>query len=346
MTTINDICRKVGFSKATVSRVLNNTGQVKQSTKDIIYQAMEEMNYRPSSIAQALATNSSNSIGLVLSDFDGDYFGRLLKHASSTADKLGKQLVIADGHNDAEQEKKAVHFLVDRKCDIIILYSRKLSNDDLIKLKQTSSVPIINVGHVLTEDAGFSIGIDHQQAATLAMQYLVDNHHQQIGYIGPTPVTSTSIIRFNTFRDTVLELQNINQDKKESQDHLNPRCYNFTDGYTASEGYHAATELLKRPQPLTAIFAASDGLAIGVLKAIKEANLRIPEDISLIGIDNDVNSQFMSPSLTTIHLPIANMIKEAFSFAEQVMVDNELKPKQVSLKGSLIERESTRPNTV
>ncbi len=152
MATINDICKKVGVSKATVSRAISGNGKVKESTREAIFKAMEELNFRPNSFAQALATNRSNSIGLVLPDFDGHYFGSLLKQATQAAEKTGKQLIVTDGHNDAEQEKEAVHFLSDRRCDVIILYSRKLSVEEIIALKNSVTPPIIVVGRSLPED--------------------------------------------------------------------------------------------------------------------------------------------------------------------------------------------------
>ncbi|KOO11008.1 LacI family transcriptional regulator, partial [Vibrio xuii] len=103
MATISDVSRIAGVSKATVSRVINGTGPVKQSTRELVEAVMKELKYKPSSVAQALATKSGNSVGLVLSDFTGSYFGILLKQASDSSEKMGKQLLIADGRNIAER---------------------------------------------------------------------------------------------------------------------------------------------------------------------------------------------------------------------------------------------------
>ena len=132
MSTINDVGKLAGVSKATVSRAINNKSHVKESTRQAVFLAMEQLKFKPNSLAQALASNSSNSIGLIISDFDGDYFGILLKQAAMATEKAGKQLIVTDGHNDPLREIKAIESLVDRRCDVIVLYSRTLSQQDFI----------------------------------------------------------------------------------------------------------------------------------------------------------------------------------------------------------------------
>ena len=141
MSTIVDVCKLAGVSKTTVSRVINGTGQVKKSTRDAVEAAMEQLGYRPNSLAQALARKETNSIGLVISDFQGAYFGALLEQASTSAELAHKELFITDGHNDCKREYEAILRLEDRRCDAIVLYSRKMSMEQLQTLKQQLTVP-------------------------------------------------------------------------------------------------------------------------------------------------------------------------------------------------------------
>ena len=104
MTTMLDVSRHAGVSKATVSRVLNGTGQVKESTRQKVFKAMQALDYRPNFLARSLANRTSNSIGLVVSTFDGFYFGRLLQQASRQTESHGKQLIVTDGHDTPERE--------------------------------------------------------------------------------------------------------------------------------------------------------------------------------------------------------------------------------------------------
>ncbi|MGR5063780.1 LacI family DNA-binding transcriptional regulator [Photobacterium sp. DNB22_13_2] len=335
MATINDICKMVGVSKATVSRAINGTGQVRKETKKAIFDAMDELNFRPNSLAQALATNKSNSIGIVLSDFDGNYFGRLLKQASQTAEKTGKQLIVTDGHNSAKREKEAIQFLVDRKCDVIILYTRKMSVDDIIELKHSTSIPIVNVGRDLPASAGYAISFDHKHATEIAVEHLIDLGHKDIIYIGPKPITPTTILRLQAFEEKLRYHSLTAQERHFS-------C----SGFTVYGGYEACQNLLEAKVPFSAIFAACDDIAIGAMKALSDAGIKVPEEVSIVGIDNEEKSAFVTPALTTVELPIKTMTLHAMQIAQQLAEGKPVTHGSKTFTGELILRHSaTSANT-
>lgn len=143
MATMLDVSIRAGVSKATVSRVLNGTGQVKESTRQQVFKAMEELGYRPNFLARSLANQTSNSIGLVVSTFDGFYFGRLLQQASRQTEAWGKQLIVTDGHDTPEREEEAVQMLADRQCDAIILYTRHMSEKAIMSLINSIAMPLV-----------------------------------------------------------------------------------------------------------------------------------------------------------------------------------------------------------
>ncbi|KGY08340.1 LacI family DNA-binding transcriptional regulator [Vibrio sinaloensis] len=330
MATISDVSRMAGVSKATVSRVINGTGQVKESTRLLVESVMKDLNYKPSSVAQALATKRGNSIGLVLSDFTGSYFGLLLKQASISADKMGKQLLIADGHNQAEYELQAVHSLVEKKCDVVILYSRMLSEEQVIALNQSIDVPLINVGRRLPESAGFSVSFDQQHAVTMAVDHLVDLGHRAITYIGPSPDTPTSLSRLEGYLSAV-EKHKI---KESHRSHIS--CsFGFIEGYSVGQ------QLVTSSSLPNAIVTASDDIAIGCIKAFSEHGISVPKQISIVSIDNDPCSAFVTPSLTTVDLPIRAITERAMDVAQQAIEQQCFPPAEV-IQGSLIIRHSTK----
>lgn len=331
MPTIKDISEMVGVSKATVSRAINGTGQVSPQTRKAIFDAVKALNFRPNSLAQALASNRSNSIGLVLSDFDGYYFGNLMKEASRVAEQNNKQLIVTDGHNCPEREYEAIQFLAARKCDVIILYSRQMSVDDLIKIKEELSIPIINIGRTLPVSAGYSVGFNQYQAATLAIEHLIELGHKKIAYLGPPPVTNTAQLRNQVYLDQMLKHQ-LPIDEK-----LQIPCGRFC----LESGYKATQQLLAQGVFFSAIFAASDDIAIGAFRALREAGISVPENVSVVGIDNEEKSAFVVPALTSIDLPISTMIGYIMDIAQQLMEGSVPEPKPLSLDGRLIKREST-----
>ncbi|ROV60058.1 LacI family transcriptional regulator [Vibrio ponticus] len=329
MATINDVCRAAGVSKATVSRVINGTGQVRQSTREKVEAVMKQLDYRPSAVAQALANQSGNSIGLVISDFTGGYFGSLLKQASVSAEMMGKQLLFADGHNDAEEELRAVHSLVEKKCDIIVLYSRKLSCEQVIALNQSVSIPIVNVGRALPLEAGYSITFDQSDAIKKAGTYLIQLGHKQLSYIGPEPTTPTSKLRLEGFQQLVSDFAH--------QGVTGEVCLS---SFGFEEGYQATKQKLKSQHCFgSAILAAADDIAIGCIKALKEHGIRVPEDISIVSIDNDACSSFVEPPLTTVNIPIKHITERAMTVAQQ-LIETGLTPKPEIYTGELIIRHS------
>ncbi|WP_153446779.1 LacI family DNA-binding transcriptional regulator [Vibrio algicola] len=337
MATINDVCKLAGVSKATVSRVINAKGQVKEATRNLIYQAMEELNYKPNRLAQALATNSSNSIGLVVSSFDGYYFGILLKEATRIGYDAGKQLVVIDGHNEVEREIEAAHSLDARKCDVIIIYSRTMSTDDYLNLQQSLSVPLVVINRSLPDGLGHAVAFDQYYAAELAINHLIENNHQQVAIITLSLATSTGQFRLQGATETLAK-------------HgypFNPQLLEDTEG-KIHDGYNACKSLLDKRlmNPFSAIFCFNDMLAIGAIKALKEAGIRVPEDVSVIGIDNEMIGTFFTPELTTIDIPIHKVTTLAMEKALKLASGKPLEPSTEILNGTLITRNSVSPRQI
>ena len=330
MPTITDICKYANVSKATVSRVINGTGQVKEETRLRVESAMRALNYRPNSLAQALATNRSNSIGIILSDFDGDYFGTMMKRAARIADQTGKQLIVTDGHNNDEREIDAINFLAGRRCDVIIIYSRKLSQIQFETLQAQIDVPIVLVGQNFFDSSGFTLSIDQYQVASEAMEYLIKLGHKKIGYLGPEPHTQTTRQRLAVYQDLMI--------KNGLSEHLHSPI--FSSGFMPHHGYEVAKANKEKILQFDAIFIANDDLALGCYRMLQESNIQIPYDISIVSIDNTEKSQFIYPPLTTVDLPIQDLTEKALEIALELIEGNELSQHHYVFSGSLIKRAS------
>ncbi|WP_019616866.1 LacI family DNA-binding transcriptional regulator [Psychromonas ossibalaenae] len=330
MATITDVCKLSGVSKATVSRAINGTGQVKESTRKTVFDAMKQLNFKPNSLAQALASNSSNSIGLIISDFDGNYFGMLLKQAAQAAEQAGKQLIVTDGHNDAPREIEAINSLVDRRCDVIVLYSRKLSQQDFIDLKQRISTPIVVINRKMPEHSYPAVCFDQEHAAGLAVRQLLAMNHTRIACITSAFNSDTKQLRFKAYQDALNE-HNIS---------LN-RDLIAEGNYTIDSGYAACRNILATGTAFSALFAFNDDMAIGAMKALTEAGLRIPLDVSVIAIDNEPISAFITPALSTVELPIAAITDKAMKLALQLAAGKEVTAGTREFRGELIVRDST-----
>lgn len=330
MPTITDICKHANVSKATVSRVINGTGQVKEETRLRVEKAIQLLNYRPNSLAQALATNRSNSIGIVLSDFDGDYFGSMMKRAAKIADQTGKQLIVTDGHNNDAREMDAINFLASRRCDVIIIYSRKLSQPQFEAIQAQINVPIVLVGQNFFDSSGYTLSIDQKQVASEAMQHLIQLGHKKIGYLGPKPHTRTTIERLNVYQDSMK--------KNGLADYLQLPI--LSNGFMPRHGYETAKANKNKIKQLDALFIANDDLALGCYRMLQESNIQVPHDISVVSIDNTEKSQFVYPPLTTVDLPIHELTDRALDIALKLIDGIDLPQHHYLFSGKLIKRGS------
>lgn len=330
MVTINDVCKLAGVSKATVSRVLNETGQVKVQTREAVLAAMQQLGYQPNSLAQALATNTTNSIGLVLPHFESSYFGSILFEAEQGAQKAGKKLLVVNSKNSEQGEKEAVATLAAQRCDAILLYSRHLSEVQLLELQQQYPSPLVILNRRLHHPQLHSFGLDQTQIAQLAMLHLLNLGHRHIACITSPLVSETGKIRYHVYQQALHE-QGIE---------LN-LSFVIEGDNTLLGGYQAMQQLLQQGISMTAVFACNDDMALGAMRAMHEHGINVPKQVSLIGIDNEPAAAFAIPSLSSVSLPIGELTQQAMSLAIEIA---NKKPQDVQhrlYQGSLIAREST-----
>ncbi|MDU5502637.1 MAG: LacI family DNA-binding transcriptional regulator [Enterobacter sp.] len=288
MATMLDVSLRAGVSKATVSRVLNGTGQVKESTRQQVFAAMKELGYRPNFLARSLANQTSNSIGLVVSTFDGFYFGRLLQQASRQTETHGKQLIVTDGHDAPEQEEQAVH----------------MSEKAIVKLMNTVKTPLVVINREVSQAPDRCVFFEQQDAAFKAVDYLIGQGHREIACITVPIHTPTGKARLMGYRKA-LEKHGIRLDER--------RIKYGDAGMT--RGYELCKELIADGVPFSALFACNDDMALGASKALHQAGLKIPQDISLFGFDDAPSAKWLEPALSSVYLPIDNMIVTAIDQA-------------------------------
>ncbi|MBN3062519.1 LacI family DNA-binding transcriptional regulator [Pectobacterium quasiaquaticum] len=330
MKTMLEVARRAGVSKATVSRVLNGTGQVKQTTRDAVFQAMEELGYRPNFLARSLARRTSNSIGLVISNFNGPYFGRLLRRATDIAESNGKHLIVTDGHDTPEDEQRAVQLLSDRQCDAIILYTRYMSETDLMTLLDTLTIPMIVMNRDLPQARERCIFFRQQQAAFDVVNYLIEQGHREIAFITAPMQTPTAQARLAGYQQALTAHQIA----------LEPRRVAYGTSMVAS-GYQAARQLLNSGISFSALFVSNDHMAIGAMKALYEAGKKLPQDVSVFGFDDEPCATYLHPSLSTVYMPIEEMAATAITQVLNLIAGKDVNPLQ-PFTGELKIRESVQ----
>ncbi len=296
MVTMQDVAEKAGVSKSTVSRVLSGKVLLSQATRDRVNAAIAELGFRPNTLAQALANQTSNTLGLVVSNFEGPYFGRLLKTMAQQAELAGKQLMVTDGHDDPLRERAAVELLVDRCCDAIILYSRYMPEADLVQLVETLPVPLMVMNRPVPGYPERAVVFDQTGSVTAAMEYLLAQGHRRIACISGPQRTLTARARLMAWQQS-LQTAGIQA----------PESWLVEGDNLVEGGYRACQQLLARGIDFTALFASNDDMAIGALRALREAGIQVPAQVSLFGFDDEPAAAYLSPALSTVHIPIEQM---------------------------------------
>ncbi|WP_127959278.1 LacI family DNA-binding transcriptional regulator [Serratia microhaemolytica] len=313
MITMLDVAARAGVSKATVSRVLNGTGQVRKTTRDAVFNAMKELGYRPNFLAQSLANNRSNSIGLVVSNFDGPYFGRLLRRAATLIEASGKHLIVTNGYDTPERELEAVRLLADRRCDAILLYTRFMSEDTLMTL--LAELPLMVINRYLPRAPERCVYFEQQQAAFSVVDYLIQQGHQQVACITGPINTPTAQARLAGYRQALQQQRLLVTDAQV-----------IAGDNSVAGGYLACQHLLSRGVAFTALFASNDDMAIGAMQALRQAGKQLPEQVSVFGFDDEPCAAYLQPPLSTVYLPIDAMIEAAIMQAFRLIKGEVLPP--------------------
>lgn len=330
MATIYEVAALAGVSLSSVSRVMNNHPHVSEKTKIIVNAAMKELGYRPNSVARSLASKRSDCIGILVSELHGPFYGDMLSGIESELRTAGKHAIITAGHSDEATEKAGIDFLIDRNCDALILLVDALSDDYLIKLSK-GSTPIVVINRHITEIDKNCFYLDNFLGGYLATKHILEYGHKEIAYISGPLMKQDTTDRLNGHKKALTEFG------IEFNEEL------FYEGtYLIESGKEGVNHLLKKQLPFTAIICANDEMASGAMKNIRDNDMAIPDDCSIIGFDNSFFTEYLHPQLTTVNYPIKDMAKmSALWILKNIYNNNKLIIKN-EFTPTLVSRESIR----
>ncbi len=281
---------------ATVSRVLNHPQHVAEPTKEKILTVIKESEYTPNWFARGLNFNRTNSIGLIIPNMLNPGYMEIAKGIEDVAHKKGYMVLLCNAENDVNKEKKYVETIIQRKVDGIVLVSSMLDKEavqDIIN----QNIPVVIIGENKEMDEGIPVvRIDCKNAANKAARHLCEIGYQKIAIVyGATPEIENQ-------RKLQGYLQALHEESIPVNDQWILDAQNSIHG-----GYISGKKLINLEERPQAIFATSDLIAIGVMDAMKDFGLRVPEDIAVIGFDNIQMSSIVEPKLTTVAKPLHKM---------------------------------------
>ncbi|OAT76232.1 transcriptional regulator [Mangrovibacter phragmitis] len=331
MVKMLDVAKAAGVSKSTVSRVLNGKDIVSDEIKRLVFKAIEETGYRPNLLAQQLATQKTRLVGFVMTNalYNGPYFSTLIYGAATWSEQYQHQLIFADGKHSAEDETAAIDYLVRMKCAGIMVYPQYLTPDKLDAIIDASPVPVIVLNRTLPRHPECAISVLHYQCARMMMAFILDMGHRNIAWISGRNGSPTNIMRYQAYLDAL------------SEQGLTPEPALAVAGdWSMESGYAAARQLIEQAVPFSLILAGNDDMALGAMKALQEAGIAVPGDISVAGFDDSRIGGFVSPALTTIKIPLTDMVKLA---VERLLgISPHTDKSCVSLPGELVIRDSVK----
>jgi LacI family transcriptional regulator len=291
--TMRDVARKANVSQSTVSRVLSSTQSnvlISEKTRQKVNAVIEELGYHPNQYARSLRGRKVHMIGMVIADISNPFYHPMVRAVQDVAFQYSYDVMIANSDHTREKELLFCESIVRRPVDGVVIIPYFLNDEDLDRLITRTGVVISAVGnHIKHPDIDVTFA-DDAKATYEAIRWLIEKKgHRRVAMICANHDFPVIIRRFGAFR-RAMEEANLPV----------PAEYIVEGDWSVESGQRAIKSLLELPEPPTAVFAASDTIAIGALTAAEEMNFRIPEDIAILGFDNIPDASWVRPRLTTV----------------------------------------------
>ena len=335
MATIKDVARLAGVGVGTASRVLSGKGSFSPEAAARVEAAAQQLSFRPSAIARALSLRSTGTIGVFVPTFAGPFYGPLLHAIDNELRLHDRHMVAANGcgHEDPRQQAlDGARFLIERECDGLIITTNALRDADFLALReQHPRVAVVNRDVKGMKNQCFTV--DHRAAGRLAAQALLQQGHRRFAVISGPATAGDNRLRLQGFFDQLAQA-GVAQDTVLAE----------AGDFTGQSGWDAAERLLARPgiDAVTGLFCANDQMAMGAMSRLHQAGISMPGDWSVMGYDDAEFAAFLSPRLSSVLIPIADMALNACRFLLNACYDKTL-PVSQQFEPLLMARESVAP---
>jgi LacI family transcriptional regulator len=327
--TIYDVAREAGVSMATVSRVVNNNPNVKPQTRKKVYEAIERLGYRPNAVARGLASKKTTTVGVVIPDIANAIFAEVARGIEDIANMYHYNIILCNADKRKDKEIRVINTLLEKQVDGLLFMGGAVT-DEHIQAFKTSNVPIVLCA--TTDEKGTipSVDINHEAAAFDAVNRLIEEGHKSIAMIsGTLQDPANGYARYQGFKRAL------------SQAGL-PYREEFVriGSYKYESGIEAMQFFLDLPERPTAVFSATDEMAIGAIHCIQDAGLNVPADVSVISVDNSRISSMVRPLLTTVAQPMYDIGAVSMRLLTKLMKKESVENAKVTLPHELIIRRS------
>lgn len=327
--TIREVAREAGVSVATVSRVLNGTGQASEDTSARIREVAARLRYAPNEAARSLIKSRTHTLGVLLPDLHGEFFSEVIRGIDQRARQTGFHLLVSSFHSDPREMEAALNAMRGR-VDGLILMSPDVDTRALLRDVAVDLRTVLLNAPSGESAAGDSVSVDNIGGARAMVKHLLGLGHRRIAMITGDERNSDARERLRGYRSAL----------RAAREAIVPELEVAGD-FTESAGYAAAEALLGLRQRPRAIFAANDAMAVGALSALRDAGVRVPEDIALAGFDDVPMARYLTPPLSSVHVAIDELGRRATELALQtVQGTGPARPRREVLRTTLVVRSS------
>ena len=327
--TIYDVAREAGVSMATVSRVVNNNPNVKPQTRKKVFEAIERLGYRPNAVARGLASKKTTTVGVVIPDISNAIFAEVARGIEDIANMYHYNIILCNADKKKDKEIRVINTLLEKQVDGLLFMGGAVTEEHIIAFK-SSNVPIVLCATTDEQATIPSVDIDHEAAAFDAVTSLIAQGHKSIAMIsGTLQDPANGYARFQGYKRAL-----------EEAGHAYDESLVRVGNYRYESGIEAMKYFLEMDKKPTAVFAATDEMAIGAIHSIQDYGLKVPEDISVISVDNSRMASMVRPQLTTVAQPMYDIGAVSMRLLTKLMKKEAVEDPRVILQHELINRQS------
>lgn len=291
--TIKEVAREAGVSVATVSRVLNEKGPVRDETRQRILEVAGRLGYSPNAAARSLSTRKTGTIGVLLPDLYGEFFSEVIRGLDLAARRSGYHILVSSSHSDRSEVEAVLRTLRGRVDGLIVMSPE--AGAVTLQANLPASLPIVLL-NARAEGSSFdSINLDNYGGAAAMVRHLAGLGRRRIAHVKGAPGNNDALERLMGYRDAMRSLFGATE------------ALELEGDFSEESGDRAGREILRmNPRP-DAVFAANDAMAIGLLHAFQKAGVKVPEEVAVAGFDDIPIARFLTPALTTVGVAIADL---------------------------------------